>query len=83
MASDYPGYLTLFESGESARRARLAVEALADCALCGRQCHADRLHEAETRAQPGNDLAVSEGDCPLPLARIIRPHVVARVRRLG
>jgi len=41
---DYPGpsYVALAESGRLAERARQAVAALADCALCGRQCHADR-----------------------------------------
>ncbi len=42
MSSSYPGYLDLYESGELARRARQAVDSLADCALCGRECHADR-----------------------------------------
>jgi putative pyruvate formate lyase activating enzyme len=37
----------LLESGELARRVRQAVDSLADCALCGRQCHVDRLHQAE------------------------------------
>ncbi len=43
MSSSWPGYLQLFESGELARRVRRAVDSLADCALCGRQCHVDRL----------------------------------------
>jgi len=43
MADDRPAYLELFQSGELARRARAAVESLADCAGCGRQCHVDRL----------------------------------------
>ncbi len=38
-----PAYLDLYESGELARRAAQAIEALADCATCGRQCHVDRL----------------------------------------
>ena len=42
MSSSYPGYLELYESGELARRARQAVDSLADCALCGRECHVDR-----------------------------------------
>ncbi len=40
----YPSYLTLYESGELARRANLAIEALAHCRLCPRQCDADRIH---------------------------------------
>jgi putative pyruvate formate lyase activating enzyme len=39
---DYPAYRSLWQSGELAARAKLAVESLADCTLCGRQCHADR-----------------------------------------
>jgi len=42
MSSAYPAYLTLLPSGELARRAQTALDALADCALCGRGCHADR-----------------------------------------
>ena len=42
MASLWPAYLKLHDSGELARRAREAVDALADCMCCPRQCHADR-----------------------------------------
>jgi putative pyruvate formate lyase activating enzyme len=42
MPSIWPSYLELLESGELARRAREAVDALADCACCPRLCHADR-----------------------------------------
>jgi len=42
MPSTYPAYVELFETGELAERARRAVESLADCALCARECHADR-----------------------------------------
>jgi len=52
MAGSYPAYVELWERGELAERARRAVAMLADCALCGRQCHADRL-EAEHAASPG------------------------------
>ena len=47
MTTGYPAYLELLESGELARRAGRAADCLADCALCGRQCHADRLHPGE------------------------------------
>jgi putative pyruvate formate lyase activating enzyme len=47
MSSDYPAYLHLLENGELARRVRRAVDSLADCALCGRQCHVDRLHQED------------------------------------
>jgi len=42
MASLWPAYLELHDSGELGRRAREAVDALADCVCCPRQCHADR-----------------------------------------
>jgi putative pyruvate formate lyase activating enzyme len=41
--TDYPSYLKRYFSGELADRAELATDCLADCALCGRRCHADRL----------------------------------------
>jgi len=50
MPATYPAYVELFERGELAGRARRAVESLADCALCARQCHADRLHAAEPKS---------------------------------
>lgn len=43
MISTYPAYLELLETGELARRAELALGSLADCELCARRCHADRL----------------------------------------
>jgi putative pyruvate formate lyase activating enzyme len=43
MPQTHPAYLELLQSGELAVRARQAIASLADCALCGRQCHADRL----------------------------------------
>ena len=50
MSSSCPSYLGLFESGELARRTRQAVASLADCALCGRECHVDRSQ----RVSPGS-----------------------------
>jgi len=38
-----PTYLKLWRSGELARRVELGLEKLADCALCPRQCHVNRL----------------------------------------
>ena len=46
----YPAYLDLYERGELDQRARRAVESLADCALCGRECHADRLGAGEPKS---------------------------------
>lgn len=50
VAADYPAYVRLLESGELARRVGRAVESLADCALCGRQCRVDRLHQADPQS---------------------------------
>ena len=50
MPSTWPGYLELLESGELARRAREAVDALADCTVCPRQCHADRRQDDSPRS---------------------------------
>jgi putative pyruvate formate lyase activating enzyme len=47
MSLRWPGYRALFENGELARRAHGAVESLADCICCPRQCHADR-HQPES-----------------------------------
>jgi putative pyruvate formate lyase activating enzyme len=49
MSPAWPSYLTLLETGELARRARDAVDALADCTCCPRLCHADRRHDASPR----------------------------------
>ncbi|MGO8691857.1 MAG: radical SAM protein [Thermoguttaceae bacterium] len=50
MASTWPGYLELLESGELARRAQAAVEALADCTVCPRRCHARRRDDDSSRS---------------------------------
>jgi putative pyruvate formate lyase activating enzyme len=39
----YPAYLELFRSGELERRVELALQKLADCTCCPRDCHANRL----------------------------------------
>jgi putative pyruvate formate lyase activating enzyme len=49
MASLYPSYLSLFESGELARRADEAVGTLTRCRLCPRQCNADRINGSEAK----------------------------------
>jgi putative pyruvate formate lyase activating enzyme len=61
MGSEYPGYLNLLEGGELARRAGRAVELLADCALCGRQCRVDRVNEdqPESYCHGGREACVS------------------------
>jgi putative pyruvate formate lyase activating enzyme len=50
MPSTHPAYLETFESGELARRAEQAIESLADCAACGRQCHVDRLSQTDLKS---------------------------------
>ena len=50
MPSDYPSYLKLLDTGELAARAEKAVDLLAECALCGRQCRADRLYPDELKS---------------------------------
>jgi len=42
-APSEPSYLALHRSGELDRRAAEAVAALADCTVCPRDCHVDRL----------------------------------------
>jgi len=50
MTSIDPAYVELFESGQLAERARLAVEGLTECTVCPRLCRVDRLDES---GQPG------------------------------
>lgn len=54
-SSTYPSYLRLYESGELAVRVQRAVDCLADCALCGRECHADRTCKARPSAGNSRD----------------------------
>jgi len=42
-ASFQPAYLSLWRLGELVRRVEAAVSKLADCTLCPRDCHVDRL----------------------------------------
>jgi putative pyruvate formate lyase activating enzyme len=41
----YPSYVELYRSGELKRRVEQAVLSLADCIVCSRDCHADRLSD--------------------------------------
>ena len=54
-----PAYLKLFRSGELQSRAQRALEALADCALCPRACHADRVRGAGKVCRTGRQAVVS------------------------
>ncbi len=61
MSQTYPAYVGLLETGELAVRAQQAIESLADCALCARQCHANRLDPAQAKSfcRTGRTAAVS------------------------
>jgi putative pyruvate formate lyase activating enzyme len=56
-----PGYLSLFQSGELARRAEDALAALGDCRLCPRNCGARRqgLSPEKAFCRTGRQAAVS------------------------
>ncbi|HXE75063.1 MAG TPA: radical SAM protein [Candidatus Xenobia bacterium] len=54
-----PAYLSLFESGELERRAERALALLADCTLCPRDCHVDRLHDRFAVCKTGRYAVVS------------------------
>ena len=47
-ATFQPAYLKLWESGELSRRVALGLNKLADCTLCPRNCHVNRI-EDETK----------------------------------
>ncbi|MBL8794939.1 MAG: radical SAM protein [Planctomycetia bacterium] len=47
---DYPSCLRLYRSGELARRVETALASLADCTVCPRDCHVDRLHDDARQA---------------------------------
>ena len=50
MSAEFPSYLALWRTGQLQQRAEQALAALSDCALCARQCHANRLEEPPTGA---------------------------------
>ena len=54
-----PGYLGLFESGELASRVEEALNKLADCALCPRECQVDRAAGKIAVCQCGRHARVS------------------------
>jgi putative pyruvate formate lyase activating enzyme len=47
-----PGYLSLLRSGELAERVHAAVEELAECRVCPRDCGVDRLHALAPLHEP-------------------------------
>jgi len=54
-----PAYLQLYASGELARREERALSALADCALCPRKCHVNRLANKFAVCKTGRYASVS------------------------
>ena len=58
-ASFRPAYLKLWESGELARRVERGLGQLADCALCPRDCHVDRLADKFAVCRSGRYARVS------------------------
>ena len=58
-ASFQPAYLKLWESGQLSRRVELGLEKLADCALCPRNCHVNRLEDATKVCKTGRYATVS------------------------
>lgn len=58
-ASFQPAYLKLWESGELSSRVELGLEKLADCALCPRNCHVNRLEDATKVCKTGRYATVS------------------------
>src|SRR5262245_53942906 len=49
-AASQPSYLPLFRSGELAHRVKRAIASLADCTVCPRDCHVDRLQKEAPQA---------------------------------
>ena len=58
-ASFRPAYLKLWVSGELSRRVELGLEKLADCALCPRNCHVNRLRDETKVCKTGRHAIVS------------------------
>jgi putative pyruvate formate lyase activating enzyme len=54
-----PAYLGLWHSGELERRVELALQKLADCALCPRNCHVNRLEDNKKVCKTGRYAIVS------------------------
>ena len=58
-ASFRPAYLKLWVSGELSRRVELGLEKLADCALCPRNCHVNRLEDRTKVCKSGRYAVIS------------------------
>jgi len=55
----WPSYVSLAESGELASRVEVALEKLADCSLCPRDCRVDRLLDKTAVCKVGRHAWVS------------------------
>ncbi|MDA2935543.1 radical SAM protein, partial [Acidobacteria bacterium AH-259-D05] len=49
----YPSYLMLYQSGELEKRVQEGLEALADCTVCPRDCHVNRLEDKQAVCHTG------------------------------
>ena len=54
-----PAYLELWQSGELVRRIKLGLEKLADCVLCPRNCHVNRIENKTKVCRTGRYAIVS------------------------
>ena len=54
-----PAYHNLWRSGELAHRVKLGLEKLADCALCPRVCHVNRIENTTKTCRTGRYAVVS------------------------
>jgi len=54
-----PAYMALFRSGELHRRAELAVQKLADCHVCPRDCGVNRLEDRKAACRSGRYAVVA------------------------
>ena len=54
-----PAYLQLWQSGELARRVEMGLEKLADCTLCPRNCHVNRIEDKAKTCHTGRYAFVS------------------------
>lgn len=58
--SDFiPGYVKLYESGELQRRVKIAVDSLANCKVCPRNCKVNRLEDKTAACYTGRYAQVS------------------------
>ncbi len=54
-----PAYLALYRSGELQRRAQQAIDHLAECRLCPRNCGVDRLSDRKAACKTGRYAVIS------------------------